>query len=76
MTHRRGHPTGGDLADQAAVGQHLPTGLVVVAGVQVRHWLGRQRAEHTVIGGPHRKAHPLGQANGDPLVAPTPQRGG
>jgi hypothetical protein len=35
---------GGDLADHPAVGQDLPTRLVVVAGIQVRHRLAGQRA--------------------------------
>src|SRR5215217_1424157 len=30
---RRRHPTDGDLAHHAPLGQHLPAGLVVVAGV-------------------------------------------
>jgi hypothetical protein len=36
---------GGDLANQAVVGHHLPAALVVVVGVQVDHGLGGQEAE-------------------------------
>jgi hypothetical protein len=53
-------PTGGDLADHAAVGQQLPAGLVVIAGVQVNRELPRQRAD---------------PAEGDPLVPAAAQRG-
>jgi hypothetical protein len=35
-----------DLADHAALGQDLPAGLVVVAGVQVHHRPGRQGPDH------------------------------
>jgi hypothetical protein len=34
---RRRQPTSGDLAHHGPLGQHLPTRLVVVAGVQVYH---------------------------------------
>src|SRR5215207_4734883 len=40
-------PAGGDLAHHAALGQDLPAGLVVVAGVQVHDWLGGQRTDRT-----------------------------
>src|SRR5512132_1959655 len=39
---RCGPPAGSNLTGHAACGQHLPTGLVVVAGVQVHHGLGGQ----------------------------------
>jgi hypothetical protein len=40
------HPAGGDLTGYAPLGQDLPTGLVVVAGIQVDHGSGGQRPDH------------------------------
>jgi hypothetical protein len=43
-------PAGSDLAGHAPLGQHLPAGLVVVAGVQVHHRLGGQPPDHAAGG--------------------------
>src|SRR5512132_3054348 len=42
----RGLAAPGDLTGHAPFGQHLPAGLVVVAGVQVHHWPLGQPCEH------------------------------
>jgi hypothetical protein len=39
-------PAGGDLAGHTPFGQHLPTGLVVVAGVQMHHGPLGQHPDH------------------------------
>jgi hypothetical protein len=43
---RGGLPAGGDLAGHAPLSQHLPAGLVVVAGVQMHHRPLRQPCHH------------------------------
>jgi hypothetical protein len=43
---RRGLAAGGDLAHHVPLGQHLPAGLPVVAGIQVHHRPLWQRSDH------------------------------
>jgi hypothetical protein len=42
---RRRDPASGARTDHPALGQHLPTRLVVVAGIQVHHWPAGQPAD-------------------------------